>query len=95
MGFLFEGVGDYRLRPLMQIGHLWKTAFEWTLATSRKEEGVEAYKIDAARDADAFPEPEWPTQSLVDLIGKTFAGRMIDSEDHPGLLRLIGAKQHE
>ena len=22
-----------------------------------------------------------------------FAGRMIDSEDHPGLLRLIGAKQ--
>jgi hypothetical protein len=67
----------------------------WTMATSRKEEGVEAYKIDAARDADAFPEPEWPTQSLVDLIGKTFAGRMIDSEDHPGLLRLIGAKQHE
>jgi hypothetical protein len=65
----------------------------WTLATSRKEEGVEAYKIDAARDADAFPEPEWPTQSLNDLIAVTFAGRMIEREDHPGLLRLIGAKQ--
>jgi len=65
----------------------------WTLATSRKEEGVEAYKIDVARDADAFPEPQWPGQSLADLIGKTFAGRQIDSEDHPGLLRLIGAKQ--
>ena len=65
----------------------------WTLATSRKEEGVEAYKIDVARDADAFPEPQWPAQSLADLIGKTFAGREIDSEDHPGLLRLIGAKQ--
>jgi hypothetical protein len=65
----------------------------WTLATSRKEEGVEAYKIDAARDADAFPEPEWPTQSLNDLIGVTFAGRIIEREDHPGLLRLIGAKQ--
>jgi hypothetical protein len=46
-----------------------------------------------AKDADAFPLPNWPTQSLTDLISKTFAGRMIDSEDHPGLLRLIGAKQ--
>jgi hypothetical protein len=65
----------------------------WTQATSRKEEGVDAYKIDFAKDVDAFPEPRWPTQSLVDLIAKTFAGRMIDAADHPGLLRLIGAKQ--
>jgi hypothetical protein len=65
----------------------------WTQATSRREEGVEAYKPDVARDADAFPEPNWPTQSLADLIDVTFAGRMIESEDHPGLLRLIGAKQ--
>jgi hypothetical protein len=68
-----------------------KTA--WVQATSRKEEGVEAYKIDFARDADAFPEPKWPEQLLADLIDKTFAGRMIDREDHPALLRLIGAKQ--
>jgi hypothetical protein len=65
----------------------------WTMVTSRKEEGVEAYKIDAAKDLDAFPEPKWPTQSRTELIGVTFAGRMIDREDHPGLLRLIGAKQ--
>ena len=64
----------------------------WTMVSSRKEEGAEAYKIDAARHADAFPEPTWPTQSLNDLIGVTFAGRMIESEDHPGLLRLIGAR---
>lgn len=65
----------------------------WTQATSRKGEGVEAYKIDSARDADAFPLPKWPTQSLTDLIAVTFAGRMIDTADHPGLLRLIGARQ--
>jgi hypothetical protein len=65
----------------------------WVQATSRKEEGVEAYKIDVARDHDAFPEPNWPTQSVADLIEKTFAGRVIDREDHPALLRLIGAKQ--
>ena len=65
----------------------------WTAVSSRKDEGVESYKIDAARDADAFPDPKWPTQSLSELIGVTFAGRMIESEDHPGLLRLTGARQ--
>ena len=65
----------------------------WTQATSRKEEGVEAYKIDVARDADAFPAPKWPTQTLEEIIGRTFEGRQIETETHPGLLRLIGAKQ--
>jgi hypothetical protein len=65
----------------------------WVMATSRKAEGVEAYKVDYARDADAFAEPKWPTQPLSDLISATFTGCMIDREDHPGLLRLIGAKQ--
>ena len=65
----------------------------WTELTSRKEEGVDAYNVDFARDQDAFPEPKWPTQTLNELIAVTFAGRMIDREDHPGLLRLIGAKQ--
>jgi hypothetical protein len=65
----------------------------WALVTSRKEEGVEAYKIEYARDQDFAPQPNWPKQSLEELIGVTFAGRMIDREDHPALLRLIGAKQ--
>jgi hypothetical protein len=65
----------------------------WTAVSSRKDEGVESYKIDAARDKDAFPDPAWPKQTLNELIGVTFAGRMIESEDHPGLLRLIGARQ--
>jgi hypothetical protein len=63
-------------------------------ATSRKEERVEAYKIDKARDKEAFPEPKWPTQTLEELIAVTFSpNNMIDCEDHPALLRLIGAKQ--
>ena len=65
----------------------------WTELTSRKEEGVDSYKVDFARDHDAFPEPKWPTQTLDELIMATFAGRMIDRDDHPALLRLIGAKQ--
>ena len=65
----------------------------WTKATSRKGEGVENYKITSAKDPDAFRDPNWPTQSLGELITRAFAGRMIETEDHPALLRKIGAKQ--
>jgi hypothetical protein len=65
----------------------------WVQVSSRKEEGVEAYKIDFARDPDAFPVPKWPSQSLSELIEVAFDGRMIEEENHPALLRLIGAKQ--
>lgn len=66
----------------------------WVQATSRKEEGIDSYKVDFARDADAFPSPKWPSQSLDELIEKTFApNRTINHEGHEALLRLIGAKQ--
>jgi hypothetical protein len=65
----------------------------WVKASSRRDEGVEGYKPEFATHEDAFPEPSWPGQSLTELIGVTFAGRMIDRDDHPGLLRLIGARQ--
>jgi hypothetical protein len=65
----------------------------WVQATSRREEGVDGYKIDVAQDQDAFAEPAWPTQSLGEMIETTFVGRMIDHEEHPALLRLVGAKQ--
>jgi hypothetical protein len=66
----------------------------WTIVTSRKEEGIENYKIDFATDPDAFPEPKWPIkQTLEELILGHFSGLSIETADHPGLLRLIGAKQ--
>ena len=64
----------------------------WTKVTSRRDEGVDSYKVAAAKDQDAFTEPHWPAQTLQELIWHTFAGRIIDREDHPGLLRLIGAR---
>jgi len=65
----------------------------WTEATSRREEGIDSYQVKSSHDRDAFPEPKWPTQSLDELIFASFANRTIETEDHPGLLRLIGAKQ--
>jgi hypothetical protein len=66
----------------------------WVLVVSRKEKGVETYKVDCAKSQDAFPDPKWPEkQTLDDLILARFEGLIIDKADHPGLLRLIGAKQ--
>jgi hypothetical protein len=66
----------------------------WVIVVSRKEEGVETYKVDCARNQDAFPEPKWPeNQTLDDLLLARFEGLFIETADHPGLLRLIGAKQ--
>ena len=67
----------------------------WVLVVSRKEEGVETYKVDCAKNQDAFPDPKWPEkQTLDDLILARFEGQLsIEKADHPGLLRLIGAKQ--
>jgi hypothetical protein len=78
---------DSNLRACLQA----KT--KWTGAESRKGENSESYQITYAKDQDAFPEPKWPKQSLDELILVTFDGRMIDNDTHPGLLRLIGAKQ--
>jgi hypothetical protein len=88
--------------PSQNIDNSWNTSnlqaceqarSQWVQVTSRKAEGAEQYKIDFARDPDAFPEPKWPKQSLDNLVDITFTGRMIDHENHPALLRLIGAKQ--
>jgi hypothetical protein len=65
----------------------------WIMAASLYDSGVEGYKGEFSRDPDAFPSPKWPTETLGEMIGKAFDGRIIDHEAHPGLLRLIGAKQ--
>jgi hypothetical protein len=62
-------------------------------ADSRASENAEGYQVNYARDQDAFPEPTWPKQPLGELIEITFKGRIIDSDEHPALLRLLGAKQ--
>lgn len=88
--------------PTRNLDNLWNSsnvqACEraktlWVMVTSLKEAGIENYRVTAAMDQDAFPPPKWPTQSLAELISVTFAGRMIEREDHPGLLRLLGKKQ--
>jgi hypothetical protein len=71
--------------------HLAQT--RWVQATSRRPEGVDGYKIDFAQDQDAFVDTAWPTRSKDELLEVTFKEANIDYDRHPGLLRLIGAKQ--
>ena len=88
--------------PTQNLDNIWnitnvegceKAKTLWTKMTSRKSEGAEGYKITSARDPDSFSNPSWPTQSLGELIARAFAGRTIETEDHPALLRKIGARQ--
>ena len=65
----------------------------WTMVTSRKDEGIDNYKITHAKDADVFPKPKWPQQNLTALIERSFAGRIIQNDQHPAMLRLTGARQ--
>ena len=66
---------------------------KWVQTLSRKAENTDGYHIKFAQDQDAFPEPNWPRQSLSEIVDLTFHGRIIDNTDHPGLLRILGAKQ--
>ena len=64
----------------------------WVKLVSLKDENKDMYRIVPALDQDSLPEPHWPSQSLNKLITLTFEGRMIMAPDHPGLLRLRGAR---
>jgi len=65
----------------------------WVQAMSRQAEDAEGYEIKFAQDPDTFPEPKWPTRSKDELLEVTFKDANIDHDRHPGLLRLIGARQ--
>ncbi len=58
----------------------------WTRVAADMSLG--AYRIWEARGD--LPEPEWPEQSLRDLLSIAFKSRYVDSLDHPVLKRLRG-----
>jgi hypothetical protein len=59
---------------------------------NQQQGGKEGYERIPAKEIDAFPAPKWLTQALDELIETTFEGRMIVTDDHPGLARVIGRK---
>jgi hypothetical protein len=88
--------------PVVNLDNAFnKTALEgcekakttWVQAVSRKDQGHDDYQIIPAKNPKAFPEPKWPTQSLEELIQIAFKDCIIDYDEHPALLRLIGDKQ--
>jgi hypothetical protein len=69
----------------------------WTMVTSQREKGIEGYHIDSSaaekEGKKPFPDPQWPKETLDELIEATFAGRMILSETDPAWVRLVGWAQ--
>ena len=71
----------------------YKAQTHWIQASSLQSTGKEGYEIKFAQDQDAFVETKWPSPSMDELLEVTFKETNIDHDRHPGLLRLIGAKQ--
>jgi hypothetical protein len=69
----------------------------WTMVTSQREKGIEGYCVDSSsaekQGEKPFPDPQWPKETLDELIEATFTGRMILSEHDPAWLRLVGGAQ--
>jgi hypothetical protein len=65
---------------------------QWVEAASGRSQGKEEYLITPAISDNPFDEPQWPTASLDELVFAAFGpDRMIDSKEHPGYRRLVGA----
>ena len=65
----------------------------WVQVFSRRDEGLEEYGHKFAQNEDAFPAPKWSPRTVHEYLEVTFRGASITTSSHPGLLRLIGAKQ--
>jgi hypothetical protein len=69
----------------------------WVTVTSKKAEGKEGYQIERTwserkGEGSPYPEPDWPTESLDEIIATTFDGRTITEETDPAWGRLVGIK---
>ena len=58
----------------------------WVRVTAKKSLG--AYEIFEA--TGTIPEPEWPEQSMRELLAIGFKGRIIDGPEHPVIQKLRG-----
>lgn len=96
------GVFFLAMIPTVNLDNSWNSSMvaaceqakeNWVSVSSRKAEGHENYKIDFAKDLDAFPEPDWASAGDVErIVELTFNSAMIEDEEHPALLRLTGRK---
>lgn len=65
------------------VGHAEQ---KWIRCTANMHSG--AYDIYVAEGA--LPEPEWPSIDFEDLVETAFRGRIIDSDSHPVISKLLG-----
>jgi hypothetical protein len=70
-----------------------KAKTSWVEARSLKYKGLEAYEPVLAVDQDAYNDRlEWPTATMDEILDVTFAGKMIETPDCPGMRRLRGMR---
>jgi hypothetical protein len=56
----------------------------------RIESNMDAQQYEIIQAAANLGEPEWPKQTMAEIVQEVFSGRIIDSVDHPLILQLQG-----
>jgi hypothetical protein len=74
-----------------------KAKTQWVMVSSQRAAGKEGYRIDnpdiEPGDPPPFPEPNWPQETLEELVDRTFEGRMIFERTDPAWIRLVAGRQ--
>jgi hypothetical protein len=74
-----------------------KAKTQWVMVSSLRATGKDGYRIDNPAsmpdEPPPFPEPNWPRETLAELIETTFEGRMILEPTDPAWIRLVAGRQ--
>ena len=75
--------------------NLWQSSYKEAIKQAetdwvRVEANMQAGQYEITKSTNDLGDPKWPKQSIDELINDTFAGRIIDSPEHPYIRQIQG-----
>jgi hypothetical protein len=75
--------------------NLWQSSYKEAIKQAetdwvRVEANMQAGQYEITKSTNDLGDPRWPKQSIDELINDTFAGRIIDSPEHPYIRQIQG-----
>jgi hypothetical protein len=75
--------------------NLWQSSYKEAIKQAetdwvRVEANMQAGQYEITKSTNDLGDPKWPNRSMEELINDAFAGRIIDSPDHPYIRQIQG-----
>lgn len=75
--------------------NLWQSSYKEAIKQAetdwvRVEANMQATQYEITKSTNDLGDPKWPNRSMEELINDAFAGRIIDSPDHPYIRQIQG-----